>query len=1076
MSEPSYKSPVNNYSSVSKGFQPKFTPKLIQSSSNSNNQANPKFQKYYKAEYRKMKSKIALLEAKVSDEEEVTQVKVLMALADDELIVGKSHARNGNSISHHHEKFVEEQRLEHTVLSITKEQLKEEKKINEKWLTSLKKVSQCINEQIPHQKKKVHGGKLLTGSSSKMNENENLFVPASMRYDQEMVPKTKDWVERLNPVSKHPNFNTGRILVPKSQAVNESLETSNTLESSKDSEAEFLTPLPPLKILQGASPSSEVIPLTFQPHSLKERPGLGIMKHTKPETQDSSNKSVLGTVTVSESKQTTSSVPTEVKDTKQESKLNELTKLILRAKAKPFLPCTHGSFNDHIPDDCRNYLECEIYRSYVHSTSALYTPPLTTMSLITSKERHIKEPIWYLDSRCSRSMTGVKSYLHKYVEQPGPKIVFGDNSSCITEGYGSINCEGIFDDKQGRIFNANKESVLVAPRRNDVYVLDMSLLTPNGACFFVKASESVNWLWHKRLSHLNFKNINKLSKQNKVLGIPSLVYSKDKPCTACEKGKHHRASFKTKQNFFIKKCLHLLHMDLFGPVSPMSINHEKYTLFIVDEYSRTKFRNHELESFCDEKGISQNFSSPYTPEQNGVAERRNKTLIEATRTMLNGSVLSKHFWTDAVRIACYTQNISIIVKRHDKTSYEIFMERIPDISYFHVFRCPVFIHNHKDHLGIFDAKADDGYFLGYSSVSKAFRVYNTRRQQIYETYHVTFDESMEAIRFTNTLVDEIGIDDSSRYPPDEFQKDVPSRQYQVDSDVSYYIIPHGCLLTEITQENHVPKVIAPNEPEIPYTEDDEGPPDQINTEGTHEQYVQNDQMITQPTDVSSGNNIEVSGSITEPLVPDVTQSHITNQASTSSHHIPQDRWSRDQYIELVNIIGDPGEGMLTRSMAAKLITASASECLFADFLFVIEPKKVPNGYSGTRKMSMAQQQRTKQDWLHKGIVKNNELTMMKPLHHPICKISVQSKGITSNICEKNPQNKHLRCLPNTWWKLVCWSAKKQQSVAMSSTEAEYVAAIGCYASILWIKSQLSDYDIHYKMDITSSGITSLKEI
>ncbi|GKE09334.1 retrovirus-related pol polyprotein from transposon TNT 1-94 [Tanacetum coccineum] len=192
----------------------------------------------------------------------------------------------------------------------------------------------------------------------------------------------------------------------------------------------------------------------------------------------------------------------------------------------------------------------------------------------------------------------------------------------------------------------------------------------------------------------------------------------------------------------------------------------------------TEFRNTKLENFCDEKGISHNFSSPYTPEQNGVAERKNITLIEATRTMLNGSVLSKHFWTEAVRIAYYTQNRSIIVKRHDKTPYEIFRERILDISYFHVFGCPVFIHNYKDHLGKFDAKADDGYFLRYSFVSKAFRVFNTRRQQVEETYHVTFDESTEAIRFTNTLVDEIGINDSSRYPPDEFlQEDDPSRQY-----------------------------------------------------------------------------------------------------------------------------------------------------------------------------------------------------------------------------------------------------------------------------------------------------------
>ncbi|GJY39924.1 hypothetical protein Tco_0426288 [Tanacetum coccineum] len=296
-----------------------------------------------------------------------------------------------------------------------------------------------------------------------MNENENLFVPASMGYDQEMVPKTKDWVERLNPDSKLPNFNTGRILVPESQAVNESLESTKTLntpESSKDSEAESLTPLPPLKNLQGASPSSEVMPLTFQPHSPKERPGLGIMKHTKPETQDSSNKSVSGTVTMlidekvnsnqktqesnSKIQKTESSKSVDSSKMSQDSKpkvqntgsskslrpkpiqkpqlkcelchyTNHSTddcyrilycmickredhrtsdhemyiaslkrsenykaqpyqyaspsKQILKAKAKPFPPCTHCGFNDHRPDDCRNYPECEICGSYDHFTS-----------------------------------------------------------------------------------------------------------------------------------------------------------------------------------------------------------------------------------------------------------------------------------------------------------------------------------------------------------------------------------------------------------------------------------------------------------------------------------------------------------------------------------------------------------------------------------------------------------------------------------------------------------------------------------------------------------------------------------
>nr|GEX56245.1 retrovirus-related Pol polyprotein from transposon TNT 1-94 [Tanacetum cinerariifolium] len=452
-SNPSYQSPVNNFSSVSKGFQPKFTPKLIWSSPNSNSKTNLKFQKDYKAECKKMKSKLALLKAspscpqnlktlqpknkslvseifdwdekKVRDDEEFTQVKVLMALTDDELTVRKSHAQNGEWVD----------------ITIRKEQLKEKKK------------------------KKILRGELLTESLSKININENTFIPASIGYDQEMVLKIKDWVERLNPDGKLPNFNNKRILVPKSQAVNESLKTLNTPESSKDSEAEFLIQLPPLKNLQGASPSSEVMPLTFQPHSPKERPGLGIMKYTNPETHDSPSKSVLGTVTISETKilyymickrkeHMTSSHEMYIASFKksksykaQSYQYASTSKKILKAKAKPFLPCTYYGFNEHRTDDCRNYLECEICGSYDHSTLGHNRVILirggvlaeSSQSNESSIGRHIREPIWYLDNGCSKSTTGVKSYLYKYVDQPGPKVVFGDNLSCITEGYGSIN-------------------------------------------------------------------------------------------------------------------------------------------------------------------------------------------------------------------------------------------------------------------------------------------------------------------------------------------------------------------------------------------------------------------------------------------------------------------------------------------------------------------------------------------------------------------------------------------------------------------------------------------------------------
>ncbi|GKD50690.1 retrovirus-related pol polyprotein from transposon TNT 1-94 [Tanacetum coccineum] len=255
-----------------------------------------------------------------------------------------------------------------------------------------------------------------------------------------------------------------------------------------------------------------------------------------------------------------------------------------------FPPCIHYGVIDHLSNECLYYPICKLCESYYHDTNGhngiislereinprnpqyAFKKCEACGSLNHSTTNHydiewfkrgealqakkcdIKKPVWYLDNGCLRHMAGVKSYLHKYVEQPGPKVVFGDDSTCTTEV-------------------------------RDVYVLDMNSFAQE-SCFFAKASENLNWIWHKIFAHLNFKTINKLAKQNLVIVLPSLVYSKDKPCSSCEKGKHHRASIKTKQTSSIKKCLHLLHMDLFGHVTPRSINHEKYTFVIVNEYSR----------------------------------------------------------------------------------------------------------------------------------------------------------------------------------------------------------------------------------------------------------------------------------------------------------------------------------------------------------------------------------------------------------------------------------------------------------------------------------------------------------
>ncbi|GJS76191.1 retrovirus-related pol polyprotein from transposon TNT 1-94 [Tanacetum coccineum] len=360
----------------------------------------------------------------------------------------------------------------------------------------------------------------------------------------------------------------------------------------------------------------------------------------------------------------------------------------------------------------------------------------------------------------------------------------------------------------------------------------------------------------------------------------------------------------------------------------------------------TEFRNRILVNFYDEKGISQNFSSPYTPKQNGVAERKNRTLIEAARTMLLGSVFSKQYWTEAVATACYTQNRSTIVKRHLKTPYEIFHKRIPNINFLHVFGCLVYIHNHKDHLGKFDEKADDGYLLGYSLVSKAFRVFNTRRQQTEETYHITFDESPDAIKFSKPSVDNINIAETERYPPDEYLHPYePSQRYQTNSNDVSFIEPY---------EYPEPVVL-----ETEVSSDQNGQTDQNDHNDQNDQSVQNDEILNDDHSEHSNHtndeqiidnlpntkDIQISEHLSSPSVEDTSVQN-TIPIPTPPLPIPsmvtpapQDRWSQDKHIELVNIIGNPRARMLTRAMAKQLSVASAHECLFVDFLFEKEPKK-----------------------------------------------------------------------------------------------------------------------------------------
>ncbi|GKD69550.1 retrovirus-related pol polyprotein from transposon TNT 1-94, partial [Tanacetum coccineum] len=277
-----------------------------------------------------------------------------------------------------------------------------------------------------------------------------------------------------------------------------------------------------------------------------------------------------------------------------------------------------------------------------------------------------------------------------------------------------------------------------------------NLLLSSPICLLSKASKTKSWLWHRRLSHLNFDYITSLAKQGLVRGLPKLKYQKDHLCSACALGKSKKHSHKPKAEDSIQEKLYLLHMDLCGPMRIQSINGRKYILVIVDDYSRftwVKFLRSKdevpeftLRAYYEEVRISHQTSVARTPQQNGVVERRNRTLVEAARTMLIFSKAPLFLWAEAVATACYTQNRSLIRKRHNKTPYELLHDRKPDLSYLHVFGALCYPSNDSEDLGKLKPKADIGIFVGYAPIKKAFQIYNKSTRMIIETIHDNFNE------------------------------------------------------------------------------------------------------------------------------------------------------------------------------------------------------------------------------------------------------------------------------------------------------------------------------------------------
>nr|GEU73791.1 hypothetical protein [Tanacetum cinerariifolium] len=331
--------------------------------------------------------------------------------------------------------------------------------------------------------------------------------------------------------------------------------------------------------------------------------------------------------------------------------------------------------------------------------------------------------LWIIDSGCSKHMTGNRALLTNFMEKFFGTVRFGNNDFVVIAGYGDVVI-GSMTINKSTCFVRNKDGVdfLTGDRSSNLYTIVLNEVASNSLiCILAKASSSQSWLWHQRLSHLNFTTINNLVKNNLVHGLPKMKFKKDHLCFACEQGTIHWKHHKSKTAFASNKPLYLLHMDLCGPMRVESINGKRYVLVVVDDYSqytwvfflhsKDEASEETFAKFFDEVGITQQFSAARTPQQNGVVERRNRTLVEVARTMLTFANLPLFLWAEAIATACFTKNRLIIHKRFDKTPYKLMKKRKPNIKFFHVFGCRCYLLNDYEDVRKLKAKRDIGVFV-----------------------------------------------------------------------------------------------------------------------------------------------------------------------------------------------------------------------------------------------------------------------------------------------------------------------------------------------------------------------------
>ncbi|KAH0672766.1 hypothetical protein KY284_023853 [Solanum tuberosum] len=353
--------------------------------------------------------------------------------------------------------------------------------------------------------------------------------------------------------------------------------------------------------------------------------------------------------------------------------------------------------------------------------------------------------MWELDSGCSRHMCRKKENFKTIKKIDEGFVIFGDNAKGEVTGVGTITLSSSCDLVEVYLVEGLKHNLLSINQLCDV---GFQLTFNTTICIINhhdwRSITSDPWLWHQKVGHASMYALEKLSTLELVIGLPKLKLEKDHISDACQLGKQTRSSFKVKDIVSTSKPLQLLPMDLFGPTRTASIGGQRYAFVIVDDFSRKvqreasyfittihndhggEFENKAFEEFCAQNRFTQNFSSPRSPQQNGVVESKYRSLQDTTRTMLLDRNIPDHFWAEAISTACHILNKCLIRPILKKTPYELWKGKKPK-------------------------KLLSSFWL-------AFRVFNKRNLGVEEYVHVVFDDTIPRVQDI-----EVGDDETASF-------------------------------------------------------------------------------------------------------------------------------------------------------------------------------------------------------------------------------------------------------------------------------------------------------------------------